>query len=408
MKRTAKPKQHAGQDSVKNSMSKSGLLFAGLNRDIKLLLVCNLVGSFGDGIYAFLLPVYMREKLNATPAEVGMLYAVTNLSAAATLFLAGILADKYDRKKVMIAGWLSWLPVPLIFSVAGNWVYMLPGMVMWGFWLGGPSSTAYIITATRKDKLTLAFTAVSAMWSAGYIFSPAIGGYLAETIGMQFVFYSAFVLYASACSILFFVRSQHVPKSVKNTQEEHYSFLELLKNKKLLRLSIFFASIMFFLMMFRPLLSQFLRDVYYYNDFGIGFLGSVSFASAAVVGVVIGRFGDRKGKTYALTVLLILCSISTTLLVMLGNFQILLLSFIAAGGSYTIWSLMNAIVGPLAPENCRARWASVPQTVSMFSSIIAPYLGGALYETSPYFPFLAATIAMVLLAVLTATKLRNC
>jgi MFS family permease len=388
-------------------MPESGLVSSGLGRDVKLLLACNLVGSFGDGIYAFLLPVYMREKLGATPAEVGILYAVTNLSAAATLLLAGVLADRYDRKKVMIAGWLSWLPVPLIFSVARNWVAMLPGMVMWGFWLGGPSGTAYIITATRKEKVTLAFTAVSAMWSAGYVFSPAIGGYLAETIGMQFVFYSAFILYASACSILLLIRSQHVPKITEGSQEQHYSLLELLKNRKLLRLSIFFASIMFCLMMFRPLVSQFLMDMYHYNDFGIGFLGSVSFASSAVLGVAIGRFGDRKGKPYALTVLLILCSISTTLLVTLGNFQILVLSFIAAGASYTIWSLMNAIVGPLAPENCRARWASVPQTVSMFSSIIAPYLGGALYETSPYYPFIAATIAMVLLATLTATKLKE-
>jgi len=388
-------------------MPESGLVSSGLGRDVKLLLACNLVGSFGDGIYAFLLPVYVREKLGATPAEVGILYAVTNLSAAATLLLAGVLADRYDRKKVMIAGWLSWLPVPLIFSVARNWVAMLPGMVMWGFWLGGPSGTAYIITATRKEKVTLAFTAVSAMWSAGYVFSPAIGGYLAETIGMQFVFYSAFILYASACSILLFIRSQHVPRITENSQEEHYSLLELLKNRKLLRLSIFFASIMFCLMMFRPLVSQFLMDMYHYNDFGIGFLGSVSFASSAVLGVAIGRFGDRKGKPYALTVLLILCSVSTTLLVTLGNFQILVLSFIAAGASYTIWSLMNAIVGPLAPENCRARWASVPQTVSMFSSIIAPYLGGALYETSPYYPFIAATIAMVLLATLTVTKLKE-
>jgi len=388
-------------------MPESGLVASGLGRDVKLLLACNLVGSFGDGIYAFLLPVYVREKLGATPAEVGILYAVTNLSAAATLLLAGVLADRYDRKKVMIAGWLSWLPVPLIFSVARNWVAMLPGMVMWGFWLGGPSGTAYIITATRKEKVTLAFTAVSAMWSAGYVFSPAIGGYLAETIGMQFVFYSAFILYASACSILLLIRSQHVPRITENSQEEHYSLLELLKNRKLLRLSIFFASIMFCLMMFRPLVSQFLMDMYHYNDLGIGFLGSVSFASSAVLGVAIGRFGDRKGKPYALTVLLILCSVSTTLLVTLGNFQILVLSFIAAGASYTIWSLMNAIVGPLAPENCRARWASVPQTVSMFSSIIAPYLGGALYETSPYYPFIAATIAMVLLATLTVTKLKE-
>ena len=35
-------------------------LFEGLNRDLKLLFVSNLIGAFGDGLYAYLLPVYIE------------------------------------------------------------------------------------------------------------------------------------------------------------------------------------------------------------------------------------------------------------------------------------------------------------------------------------------------------------
>ncbi|MCK4313231.1 MFS transporter, partial [Candidatus Bathyarchaeota archaeon] len=147
-----------------------------LNRDLKLILASNLAGSFGDGLYAYLLPYYMTETLNATSTEVGILYAITSLVAASTLFLAGKFADKYDRKKIMIAGWIAWLPAPIIFSFAENWIQMLPGMILWGFWLGGPTGTAYIVTAADKSKLAFTFTAVSAAWSIGYIFSPALGG----------------------------------------------------------------------------------------------------------------------------------------------------------------------------------------------------------------------------------------
>jgi MFS family permease len=374
------------------------------SRDLKLILTCNVIGSFGDGLYSYLLPVYMRETLEASPVQIGILYAVTNLFAAVTLLLAGKFADRYDRKKIMIAGWLAWLPAPLIFSFARDWLQMLPGMVMWGFWLGSPTTTAYVITAADKQKLTLTFTTISAGWSMGYIFSPAVGGYLSGTMGMQFVFYLAFIFYALASLTLLFIRSQRASQSTQQTSEERTSFFKLLRTGKLLRLSVFFASIMFVLMMFRPFVAQFLADVYRYGDFGIGVLGSVAFFSSAILGVLLGKLGDRSRKSYALAVSMILCSLSLVPLLLFANFYILIAAFFIAGGSYVTWSLMSAIIGPLAPESCRARWVSIPQTVSMFSSIVAPYVGGFLYDMSPYYPFMVGIVATLVFALLASTR----
>jgi MFS family permease len=142
----------------------------------------NLAGSFGDGLYAFIMPYYMTESLKAGPVEVGILYATANIFAALTLLVAGVFADRYDRKKILILGWLAWVPAPIIFASAHDWVQMLPGMALWGVWLGPPTSTAYIVTTVDKGKLTLTFTALSSAWSLGYIFSPALGGYLAKII----------------------------------------------------------------------------------------------------------------------------------------------------------------------------------------------------------------------------------
>jgi len=382
-----------------------GFPFEVLNRDLKLIFASNLTGSFGDGLYAYLLPYYMTENLKASPVEVGILYAVVSLTAASTLFVAGMLADRYDRKKIMIAGWIAWLPAPLVFSLAGNWLQMLPGMVLWGFWLGGPTGTAYIVTAADKNKLTLTFTAISAAWSFGYIFSPALGGYLAGTVGMQVVFYLSSIFYASACFTLLFISSQQATGYPKHSKENDYSFSKLIRTRKLLSMSIFFATIMFTLMMFRPSVPQFLADAYYYGNFEIGFLGSVSFFGSAVLGILLGRMGDKWRKSYAIAASMTLCSVSLIFLLLFGSLPILTFAFFLAGGSYLTWSLMGAIIGPLAPERIRARWVSIPQTLSMFSSFIAPYIGGALYEVSKYYPFLVAIAATSLLALLVFTKL---
>ena len=376
-----------------------------LNKDLKLIFASNLVGSFGDGLYAYLLPYYITRNLNAGPVEVGILYAIVGLVAALTLLFGGIIADKYDRKKIMIIGWMVWIPSPLIFSFATDWLQMLPGMVLWGFWLGGPTSTAYIVTSADTKKLTLTFTALSSAWSFGYIFSPALGGYIAEKIEMRIVFYMSSILYAFACLTLLFISSQQAFGYTKNKAEEvSSSFLKLLRSRELFTFSFFFALIMFIIMLFRPFVPQFLADIYNYSDFEIGILGSVAFFGSAVLGLLLGRMGDKWRKAYALAASMVICSLSLALLLMFGNFYILIITFFLTGGSYLTWSLMGAIVGSVAPEHIRARWISIPQTVSMFSSIIAPYIGGLLYNISPYYPFMIAIAATITLAFLTLKK----
>ena len=372
---------------------------------MKLLFAVNSVGSFGDGLYAYLLPVFLTENLGASPEEVGILYAAMSLCAALTLLVAGILADKYDRKKIMIVGWLAWVPAPLIFSLAQNWLDALPGMMLWGVWLGGPTVTAYVVATADKNRLTLTFTTISAAWSLGYIFSPALGGYLGGIFGMQLVFLLASFFYSVSCFLLIFVRSQRAATSAQKPSQVHSSFFKLIRTRALLKLSGFFAAIMFVMMMFRPFIPQFLAKVYGFDRFEIGVLGSVCFLGSAVLGIIIGRFGDRTKKSNAIVASLILSSASVILLALSNNFIVLSVTLFLAGGSYMAWSLLSAVVGPLAPENIRARWISIPQTVSMFSSFIAPYVGGILFDASPYYLLIAAAAASCIMALLATTAL---
>jgi MFS family permease len=351
------------------------------------------------------MPYYMTNSLKASPVEVGTLYATANIFAALTLLTAGVLADKYDRKKILILGWIGWMPAPLIFAFARNWVQMLPGMALWGIWFGPPTSTAYIVTTVDKGKLTLTFTALSSAWSFGYIFSPALGGYLARTTSMQLVFFLAFIFYALAGVLLFFIRSQVPSRHTQRVPEEKPSMLQLLKNRKLLVLSAFLGLTMFDILLFRPFIPTFLADVYGYKGFEIGVLGSFAFFGSAILGIALGRIGDKFKRSYALAAALALVGSSLVLLLLFGYFQVLLVTQVLIGASYLAWPLMNAIIGPYAPESARALWVAIPQTISMFSSILAPYVGGVLYAVSPYYPFIFGIAVTLFLALLAPAKL---
>ena len=373
-----------------------------LNRNLKLLCISNFFGAFGDGLFVYTLPIYLRG-LEASPADVGLLYSILSLSSALTIIPGGFLADRFDRKKIMILGWAIWVPVPLMFSLATHWSQLPFVMSIYGFLIAGPATSAYVATSANKERITVTFTVISASWSLGYIFSPALGGYISTQIGTSSVFFLAFALYALATVTLFLVQSQN-PKKLNDEKSSASTGSRPFYSRKIILISIYFATAIFLLSITRPLIVQFLRDVYIIDSFQIGVLGSVTFSGWAVISIVLGKIGDKWTIVAAVATALVLASISLIVMISFKNFPELVFASFIEGGSYPLWSLMGAAVGSIAPEMSRGRWISVSQTITTLAAFIAPYLGGILYEASPYTPFYVVIVATLLLSLVAFTK----
>src|SRR3972149_1348701 len=371
-----------------------------LSRDLKLIFVSNFVGAVGDGLYAYILPIYIRG-LGASSTDVGFLFSIFILSTALTIIPGGILADRYDRKKVMFLGWLLGVPVPLMFSAATHWTQLIPVMGLYGFFLSGPATSAYVMTSARKDRVTLTYTLMSASWSTGFIFSPGLGGYLSTTVGISTVLTLSFALYAAATIILLFIRSQRAERS--STQQEQINFGSS-HARRITLLSMFFGLVFFFLNLVRPLVVQFFQDVYALESFEIGVMGSVAFLGSALFSILLGKAGDKLGKMVAAAVALLIGGFSFGLFIYFTNFFALAFASFLNGASYMLWSLMGASVGSIAPQASRGRWISLAQMSATLSAAIAPYIGGVLYEQSLVVPFYVIIVASPLLSLAALTK----
>jgi len=349
-----------------------------LNRDLKLIFASNFIGAFGDGLFVYILPLYIRG-LKASSAEVGSLFSILTLSAALTIIPGGFLADRFDRKKVMILGWMVWVPLPIMFSVATHWTQLIPVMGLYGFFLSGPATSAYVVTLARKDRVTITYTMLGASWWLGYIFSPGLGGYLSTFVGMHGVFFLSFILYAAATSVLFLITSQRVEKPPMSRTDPSSSNLP--HAEKIVMLSLFFATVFFFLSLVRPLVVQFFQDVYRLESFHIGVLGSIGFLGSAIFSIGLGKAGDKWGKMVAATIALLVGGFSFVLFVSFNDFLVLSFASFLYGASYMLWSLMGASVGSISPEASRGRWISVSQMSATVAASIAPFIGGVIYES---------------------------
>lgn len=377
------------------------LPFETLNRDLKLIFISNFIGAFGDGLYAYILPLYIRG-LAASSADVGFLFSIFILSTALTIIPGGFAADRFDRKKVMILGWMIWVPLPLMFSFASHWTQLIPVMGLYGFFISGPATSAYVVTFARKDTVTLTYTMMSSSWWLGYIFSPGLGGYLCTLIGIRNVFFLAFIFYAAATSVLFFIRSQRVERSSRSNVKP--SDLGSSHVEKIVLLSLFFATVFFFLNLVRPFVVQFFQDVYGLENFYIGVLGSIGFLGSALFSIWLGKVGDKLGKMVAVAIALLFSALSFALFICFNNFPALAFVSFLNGASYMLWSLMGASVGAITPESSRGRWISVSQMSSTLAASVAPYVGGVIYESSRYMPFYIIIGVSPVLALIALTK----
>jgi predicted MFS family arabinose efflux permease len=276
-------------------------------------------------------------------------------------------------------------------------------MPLYGFFISGPATSAYIVTFARKDRVTLTYTSMSASWWLGYIFSPGLGGYLSTLVGMQNVLIASFAFYAAATLTLLLIRSQRAERPVKPSDAQ--AKLGSSHVKPIILLSAFFGVVFFFLNLVRPLVVQFFQDAYGLDSLGIGLLGSIGFLGSAVFSVLLGKTGDKLGKMVATAIALLVGGFSFGLFISVNLFYGLAFASFLNGASYMLWSLMGASVGSIAPEASRGRWISLAQISATLAAATAPYMGGVLYEQSPLMPFYIIVAVSPFLSLISLTKL---
>lgn len=386
-----------------------GVPFGALTRDIWLICLSCIIGAFGEGLYFWIFPLYIRQ-LQADYVQLGLVYSVLLGVSALVSLAGGLLADRCDRKKLLILGWILWIFAPLTYSFAVEWSQLILGAICWGASnIAGPAISAYVITAvTDKKRVASVVTFVFSTFTFSYIFAPAVGGYLATIAGMRLVLYVSTLLIVASTCVFFFIESQHPSKS---KEEEHHSPLASTEKKRLLRKlllwSCFFTLITFFMSLARNFVPIFLSEQASLSEFHVGLFGSVNFAGITFVGIAMGRLGDRWKKSGAISISLLLFIVSMVPLLLVRDPMVLMLLAFVYGGSAVIGSLVSSLVGTIAPEAKRGLWLSIPQSLSLFAAFAAPYLGGFLYTYSPYYAFIVSIVAAPFLLMFSMLALKD-
>ncbi|MGH2417140.1 MAG: MFS transporter, partial [Candidatus Limnocylindria bacterium] len=165
------------------------------NRNFSLLWVGQLVSLLGDRIHVIALGALVAGSGRASELEVGLTFAATAVPSVVLGPLAGVMVDRWDRRRTMIlcdvvrAGLV--LTVPFAFEVHIGLVYLAAFLIATVTLLFRPAKTAVVPVIVKDRDLVAANSALSVPETAADLIGFPVAGLivtaLSSVIGAAFV-----------------------------------------------------------------------------------------------------------------------------------------------------------------------------------------------------------------------------
>ncbi|MFQ6001366.1 MAG: MFS transporter [Anaerolineae bacterium] len=384
---------HHRPESVPTPAIWKSVPFAELSRDNQLIALSLFLWGTSEGLWFYVYPLYIKS-LGADPEEIGFVISVAMMGMAATFIPAGLLADRYSRKKIMLIGCLLGLFSIILVALAPDWRALLPGFLLYYMSaFAGPAMNSYIANASEGQDLNRAFTVMTAAYSAGFIFSPALGGWLGERVGMRNVFLLSASLIVLSTLAIFPLKEQPV-----SYHSAALRIKPLLKHRLFWGLSLVVAFIYLVTYLGWPLTPNFLQEVRGLDLSLIGTLATAQSLGAVSLAIFLGRVSRGAWGVVAAT-LLIWASYG---LLLLFPFPLAIACAYFLRGSFSaLASLSSAQVGKILESPSMGLGFGLFATLRSLALVPGPYIAGYLYSVRPDLPFLAsiASIPAVLLLI---------
>jgi DHA1 family tetracycline resistance protein-like MFS transporter len=151
-----------------------------VTRPLLIIFLTIFVNLVGFGIIIPLLPYY-AETFGASPAVIGLLFAVFSLCQLAAAPALGDLSDRYGRRPILIFSLLGTVVSFVMLAMAHSVAMLFAARMVDGL-SGGNISTAraYVADVTEPKDRARAYGLIGAAFGLGFILGPALSGLLSH------------------------------------------------------------------------------------------------------------------------------------------------------------------------------------------------------------------------------------
>ncbi len=221
--------------------------YRGLSRSIYIIFFARMVTNMGAFIWP-MMTFIMSGKMGFSTSTIGIISAGTGILFLPATILGGKLADKYDKKKIIII----FDTISIIFFISCSFLEPgIPMLVM--FSLAGlfatmewPAFDALFIEASKPNEREKVFSLTYLGMNLGLVFGAAIGGFLYQDhLSLAFIL-DGLTTFSSTILIVLFVKTIKVGdlkedevNEYEDEEEDHISTFKVLWDRKSVFIMVF-------------------------------------------------------------------------------------------------------------------------------------------------------------------------
>lgn len=363
------------------------------------------VSGTGIGSLLPVLPLYVRER-GASYALVGVIVGSALVAQAIGQWPAGRLAERFGRREMMVAG--------LLVAAAASLAFVLPLPVGWlivlrfvqglGFAAALPAELAAVADIVPPAQLGRAYGWVSGAQQGGFIFGPAIGGFLAV-----FGRWTVFVVTGLALVAAAFVVMRALPRSVRAAKLDTAMPLALFGRGRpavaVRAIVILSVGLGLLIGIYDVVWSLYMRGLGA-SDVVIGFSFTLFALPLLVATPLAGWVSDRWDRRWLAFGSIVLGSLMGPIYPLLRDIPVIL-AIGAVEGAFWAFTAppMNAFLMEAVPDR-RAEAQGVVGTATSAATAVGSLVAGSLFEMGVAVPFVVAAAAGVAFSLAAIPGLR--
>ena len=166
--------------------------------------------STGQSVVGTMLPIFLKNQMDLSLSSIGLFFTGSSVLSLLTQVPGGWLADRYGRKRVILA---FLLPIPFIFSawaMVSDWVAMLVLYSLFAGCLGmmGSASLALMSDSFPSELKGAAFSVRMTGFRMGSIVGPLLGGYLYSSLSPKSPFVAAALLFFIGIPFVYLIKEK--------------------------------------------------------------------------------------------------------------------------------------------------------------------------------------------------------
>ena len=181
------------------------------SKDFTLVVIGQIISLFGNAVVRFALPLYLLN-LTGSPALFGTVTACACVPAVLMSPVGGIIADRVNKRNVMVILDFFTAAVLLVFSLlmeGGNLVFLLTVTMMILYGIAGayqPSVQASIPALVEPERSMAANSVVNTVSSFVSLTGPVFGGMLYSAYGLEPVLWVCMACFVLSAVMEIFIR----------------------------------------------------------------------------------------------------------------------------------------------------------------------------------------------------------